>query len=126
MGGGNEIRTELGNEIAPEETRAAKDGRDVPRDRTTPGRAIRDDWRAVGQDVYSTLELQGKKDVARASQHLEGVRGCGGSDGGVHTLPVGAAARGNRTKVASMWRMKSMVSSSDLLCWWAPGGLRKP
>ena len=37
---GNEIRTELGNEIASEKPRAAKDGCNVPRYRTTPRRAV--------------------------------------------------------------------------------------
>jgi hypothetical protein len=54
------IRTELGNEITPEETRAAKYGRDVPRYCTTPGGTRRDDGRVVRQGVYSTLELRKK------------------------------------------------------------------
>src|SRR6266571_8755025 len=42
-------RTELGDEIAAEEARAAKDGRDVPCDRTAPCRTLRDDRRPAGQ-----------------------------------------------------------------------------
>jgi hypothetical protein len=57
---GTKIRTELGNEITSEETRAAKDGRDVPRYCTTPRGTVRDDWRVIRQGVYSTLELRKK------------------------------------------------------------------
>jgi hypothetical protein len=66
------IRTELGNEITSEETRAAKDGRDVPRYCTTPRRAIRDDWRVIRQCVYSTLELQKKMWQSLALANTEG------------------------------------------------------
>ena len=52
------IRTELGNEITSKKTRAAKDGRNVPRYCTTPRRPIRENWRVVRQGVYSTLELR--------------------------------------------------------------------
>jgi hypothetical protein len=57
---GTKIRTELGNEIATEETRASKDGRNVPRYCATPRRTMRDNWRVVRQGVYSTLELRKK------------------------------------------------------------------
>ena len=40
QGVGTKIRTELGNEITSEETRAAKDGRNVPRYCTTPRRTM--------------------------------------------------------------------------------------
>lgn len=61
VGWGNEIRTELGNEIASEKTGAAKHGRDMPGNCTAPRRTIRNNRRAVGQGVYNTLELRTDK-----------------------------------------------------------------
>ena len=119
--GGNEIRTELGNEIATEKPRAAKDGGNVPRYRTTPRRTIRDNRRAVGQGVKSTLELRTKDVAESALANTAGRRREIVGDWGVarHTLPVGAA-RGNRTKVTEERSMggeelSESVVSSDLL-----------
>ncbi len=97
---GTKIRTELGNEITPEETRAAKDGCNMPRYCTTPRRTIRDDWRAVGQGVYSTLELRKKMWQSQRwpTQRGGGIRREAGRDR-ERTLPVGAATRGSRAIV---------------------------
>jgi hypothetical protein len=89
------IRTELGNEISSEETRAAKHGRNVPRYCTTPRRTIRDNWRAIRQGVYSALELRKKMWQSVALANTAGEVGIEKL-----TLPVGAATRGSRAIVA--------------------------
>ncbi len=93
---GTKIRTELGNEIASEEARAAKYGCDVPRYCATPRRTMRDNWRVVGQGVHSTLELW--KKCGRVSIGKHNIAGEVGTE--KRTLPVGTATRGNRAIVA--------------------------
>lgn len=59
--GGETKRTELGDKIASEKTRAAEYCRNVPCDRTAPSRTMRDDRWPVGQGkqvVHSALKPQ--------------------------------------------------------------------
>lgn len=57
-------RTELGDEIAAEEARAAKDGRDMSCYRTAPCRTLRDDRGASrqGKQVVQGPLVSGEKD----------------------------------------------------------------
>jgi hypothetical protein len=64
---GKPKRTELGDEIASEKTRAAKHRRNVPCDRATPRRTVRDDRWSVGQGkqvVQSALKNLRKSALA--------------------------------------------------------------
>lgn len=90
---------------------------------------MRDNRRAVGQGVKSTLELRTKDVAESALANTAGRRKKIVGEWGVarHTLPVGAA-RGNRTKVTEERSMggeelSESVVSSDLL---VSGCLRNP
>ena len=82
---------------------------------------MRDNRRAVGQGVKSTLELRTKDVAESALANTAGRRREIVGDWGIarHTFPVGAA-RGNRTKVTEERSMEGeesseSVVSSDLL-----------
>jgi hypothetical protein len=107
-------RTELGDEITSEKTRAAKDGRNVSCDCTAPSRSTRDDRWPVGQGEQI---VHGALNPPKPRQRVS-VGNLAGQGKENYTLPVGTATRGRRTNVAEARSMGAVRCVSLVVRAW--------